>query len=410
MVEDQKSSSDILCHKLLQHWDVEIHLASSYTEAKDCLKLYRHDYLVAVCDLNLPDAADGAILDLMDKAEVRSIALTASSSRDAKVSQSRTHMVDFVHKASVNAYDYTVGLIGRLFKNQFFKVLVVEDSKTALMILEERLKLLNFDVYCAEDGKQGIELLEHHPDIRLAISDYEMPHMDGFEFTVNARKRWSKDQLAIIGLSASGLSDLGAMFIKNGANDFLFKPYSFEELTCRINTNIEALEHLDHIHELANKDSLTKLFNRRYFFSSGHKIYEDSKSNGVPLTLVMLDIDFFKQVNDTYGHDGGDIVLLSFAKQLKAHFKDHLVSRLGGEEFAIIIKGLPDNAAYQLLETFRERVEGNIIEWQNHNIQVTVSIGANADYCHDLDAMLKCADENVYKAKEGGRNCVKYSI
>lgn len=406
LIDSDNSSTEKLCQKLQDNWSVDIHCAASYEEAKECLKKYRHQYLVAICELRFPDAIEYEILNLLEKAGVKCVALTSIADKKYSEILSKPNLIDLVTKDTSNAFNYVAGLVGRLYKNKYYKVLIVEDSATASIILEEMLNLLNFQVLMAKNGREAMDILQENPDIRLAITDYEMPEMNGFQFTVTARKTLGKEQLAIIGLSASGQSDLGSMFIKNGANDFLFKPYSFAELLCRINTNIEALEHLDFIYELANKDSLTKLFNRRYFFGSGNQKYDENSATNADFTVAMFDIDFFKKVNDTYGHDGGDAVLIHFANLMKEHFAAHLIGRLGGEEFAIIMENLSESEVTNLLESFREKVEASHIDWNDQQIKITVSSGAMSKYNGSLDTMLKKADENLYLAKKVGRNTV----
>lgn len=406
LLQSDKHVAEKFSEHLENSWNAEIHVARTFEQAKTLLKKHRHEYLVSVCDLHLPDASEEDILALLEKANVKCIALTRSADKKFAEIMSKPMLVDYITTDTPNAFNYAAGLVGRLYKNQFYKVLIVEDSLTAAIILEEMLNLLNFEVFTARNGKDAIDTLQRHNDIRLAITDYEMPEMNGFEFTVTARKLWGKEQLAIIGLSASGQSDLGSMFIKNGANDFLIKPYSFEELLCRINTNIEALEHLDYIYELANKDSLTKLFNRRFFFSTGNQKYTDSLQQNSPLTVVMFDIDFFKKVNDSFGHDGGDAVLIFFAELMNEHFDGHLIARLGGEEFALIVEKFNENSVMALLEGFRRKIEAGSVPWANTEIRITVSTGATSHFNGSLDTMLKTADENLYEAKKTGRNKV----
>lgn len=406
IVEYQAVSAQILQEKIAQMSSAEIHVASSYQQAKEQLKHHRHDYLVAISDLNLPDAPNAEIIDLLEKAGVRSIALTGTFAKETRASLSKTGLVDYVLKDSIRSYDYVVSLVERLHRNQFVKALVVEDSKSALFMLQESMELLNFQVFTATNGKEALAVFDAHPDIRLLLTDHEMPEMDGFELTVNIRERLGKEQLAIIGLSASTNTDLGAMFIKNGANDFLLKPYSFDELLCRVNMNIAALEHLDHITELANKDFLTKLFNRRYFFTHGEDIFAQSEPQHNALSIVMSDIDHFKKVNDTYGHDCGDAVLIHVANLFSGYFKEHLVARLGGEEFAVIIEGVSQEELRHYLEAFRREVENGEVNTMGHCIKVTISIGASPALQNSLDKSLKLADEMLYQAKDAGRNQV----
>jgi len=166
------------------------------------------------------------------------------------------------------------------------------------------------------------------------------------------------------------------------------------------------LEHMAHIYNLANRDYMTQLYNRRYFFTQGKQFYLSAKENNSPLTVCMMDIDHFKQVNDNYGHDCGDIVLIYFSKILTDHFNEHLVARLGGEEFAVLFNNLEHKNVLQLLDKFRLMIEHSSVDCEEETLTITVSIGATDAYGEDIDAMLKLADDNLYQAKETGRNQV----
>lgn len=406
LIEDSDILSDIVSYRLLEKLDVEIHVAKTYAEAKQLLKLHRRKYLVAICDLGLPDAKDGESLQLVAKAGVKAIALTGMSDKSHWQNLSKDLLVDFVVKDTPNAINYTVDLVGRLFKNQFIKALVVEDSTSELRILENVLLLLNFQVNVAQDGLEAIEILKRDKDIRLMITDYEMPRMNGIELVNKARGIIDKNALAIIGISASGKNDIGTMFIKNGANDFLNKPYSLDELVCRVNMNMAALENIDYIFELANRDALTSLFNRRYFFSNIVQLQNLNRESGQEIACAMIDIDYFKSVNDTYGHDCGDEVLRIFSRLLCEHFDTELCARLGGEEFAIVFSGIAHEQLFEKLESFRKEVSSTKIEWEDDSISFTVSIGVCAKVNMDYEEMLNLADKYLYEAKTQGRNQV----
>lgn len=211
--------------------------------------------------------------------------------------------------------------------------------------------------------------------------------------------------MAIIGLSAESNSNISAQFLKVGANDFISKPYSYEELICRVTQNLEMLELFESIRNIANHDYLTGMYNRRFFFAEGGDIYAHAKANNVPLLAAMVDVDHFKKVNDSYSHDCGDVVLKRIAEQLKAHSHQDLVARMGGEEFAILMTG-DERSSRERLEAFRKHMEQEVIQYNKLNIQVTASIGGTTDFGGNLDTMLGKADENLYAAKQNGRNQV----
>jgi diguanylate cyclase (GGDEF)-like protein len=258
----------------------------------------------------------------------------------------------------------------------------------------------------AANGEQALTALRANPNARLLITDYNMPGMDGFQLTTNIRKEFDKSSIAIIGLSGQGSPTLSAKFIKNGANDFLTKPFSHEELYCRVMQNMEALEHIEEIRDAANRDYLTHLYNRRYFFEQGEAVFDRASASQLPVTIAVMDIDLFKKINDGYGHDVGDIVLKSIAELLNEHFGNEIVARFGGEEFCVLFDGMDIEDAENRLEYFRSAIEKSSVETEAGIIEYTISIGATDTKGKTLDEMIKRADEYLYLAKERGRNQV----
>ena len=204
--------------------------------------------------------------------------------------------------------------------------------------------------------------------------------------------------LVIIGLSAEGDTSLSAKFIKAGANDFLKKPFYHEEFHCRVVHNLESQEMLETIRELANVDPLTKLKNRRYLFDDGEKMFRKAMPDA---SLAMLDLDHFKQINDTYGHVVGDVLLQAVGQEIMKHFPELLACRFGGEEFCIAANE-PIAALMPKLEAFMEVIRSQ--EFTEAKINVTCSIGVCGGEFDSLDAAIKVADDNLYEAKRLGRD------
>jgi len=406
VVEDDEFYAQSIVALLRDQWSCEVHIANNYAEAKNYLKQYRFDYHVAICDLGLPDAPDGEIVDLINKAKLDFIILSGLFDPLMRNQSVEKGAIDFIDKTNPNALFYVTELAGRLYKNRQIKILVVDDAKSARLVVKQMLEVQNYQVLEAENGVQALEILQQHDDIKVILTDYAMPVMDGFELVVKVREQYSKEFLAIIGISGVNKPELSSNFIKNGANDFLVKPFSYNELLCRVNQNVEMLEYMEFIHNQANRDYMTKIYNRRYFFTEGKKIYEDAKESNSPLAICMMDIDHFKKVNDSYGHECGDVILIHFAKTLNEHFKQHLVARLGGEEFAVLFENTEFEQVLALLNEFREAIEAYTVSCEPQQISITVSIGVNNNYEENIDVMLKVADEKLYLAKEGGRNQV----
>jgi diguanylate cyclase (GGDEF)-like protein len=234
--------------------------------------------------------------------------------------------------------------------------------------------------------------------------------MDGIELTRRLRAQHSRDRLAIVGISGAGRSSLVAQFLKNGANDFLHKPFSREEFFCRISQNVENLELIGSLQDLATKDFLTGLANRRYFFQRGGELFAAAKAGRKRLSVAMLDIDFFKKINDGHGHDGGDVALKAVAAAIARFARPQdLVARFGGEEFAILAPDIGATEAEYFFEGLRARIERLAVSFKDHPIPITTSVGVCRERLDSLDTMLAEADRLLYLAKAGGRNQVKLS-
>lgn len=164
-------------------------------------------------------------------------------------------------------------------------------------------------------------------------------------------------------------------------------------------------EQKEKIKEMANQDYLTKLYNRRYFFDIAEKIFENSKREINHISIALVDIDHFKKVNDTYGHDGGDFVLASFAHILKNNLrKADVICRYGGEEFCILLVTKEKDDAFEVMDNLRKTVEKETFLFGQQEIKFTFSGGICNSQESSLDEMIKKADEKLYKAKENGRN------
>lgn len=403
LVEDQRAISMLLRSMLEDRWGCTVHVCASLAETRAKLA-QGHPYLVALCDLNLPDAEHGEVIDVVSQAGLPVIAMTAAFGDELREAILKKGVVDYVLKESVNAFSYVCELVGRLAKNRGTKVLAVDDSPSIRALLKHSLEMYGLDVLIARDGSEGLAQLRQHPDIRVMLVDYHMPVMDGFSLTTEARKLHGKDTLAIIGISGNEDPMCSARFLKNGANDFIHKPFHFEEVICRVNQNLEMLELIETNRRAAEVDFLTGLRNRRHFFHAGRDRFERARQAGEPVQVAMLDIDYFKQVNDRYGHEGGDQVLKAIARCLEEGFADQWPARLGGEEFAILFTGTPPEAACERLEQLRRRVAGLTVETAAGPARVTLSIGLARESAGPLDTWVCGADTALYQAKQAGRD------
>lgn len=406
LVEDSKTSGAIIKKKLEKEAGFQVVWALSRAQALKELGSKEHFFL-AVSDLNLPDSLEGEIVDVLVKRSVPVIVLTGDFDKRVREWVWSRDIIDYVWKMRSHSTHYVVWLAKRIWKNQFIKILVVDDSQASRSNITGLLKTHQYQVLEASSGIGALEALEEHPDIRLMTIDYNMSGMDAFGLIDAIRNKKTKEELAIIGLSTQRDPLLAAGFMKAGANDFVRKPFLSEEFYGRVNQNVEMVERVLQISETSNRDYLTKLHNRRYLFELGKKLFASAKRGHITLTAALLDIDHFKQINDTHGHDVGDLVLSKLGQILANRFREtDIVARYGGEEFCILLTNMAPALAQKIFDELRMTVEETQINAPKVTFHITISIGVASGPADSLNALFKRADELLYEAKEAGRNRV----
>lgn len=411
LIEDSVALSMLLKQRLESETDAQVVRCANFEEAR--AELANRHFTLALTGLNLPDAPKGEILTLLADHKVPTIVFTATFDAEARRRYAEKKIIDYIVKDGHRTVDSVVRTVTRILTNQAFSVLVVDDARSARSGLVEILERQNFRVIEALSGKQALEVLAEDDTIELVITDYNMPDMDGYELTRRIRDSHSSEELRIIGVSSSSDRLLSASFLKAGASDFLYRPFVPEELQCRIDNNIETLKQLKRLRFLAERDHLTGLANRRCFFEKTRAMMAELESSGQEGAVAILDIDHFKKINDTYGHDAGDRVLTALSDILtKACLPGkHMAARLGGEEFAVFLKNLNGFQSHSFCENLRARVEETIVDLHGTDVSVTVSIGVvEIEKGESFDNQLNAADQLLYMAKANGRNRVYSSL
>lgn len=408
IVEDNKALAKLIAKKMEDKVEMDIDIAHSLAEAQAFLSDPK-EYFIALLDLNLPDAPNGEVVDYVISKGLPSIVLTGSMDEATRESFIHKDIVDYVYKGNMDDINYIFRIINRLSKNRQYKVMVVEDSAPFRSALKKILTSLQFQVFTAAHGEEAMNYFTDNPDIKLALCDYRMPVKDGLEVLKEIRAIGDKNQIGVLMMTSPSENVNGAIFLKNGANDFIAKPFVKEELICRVNNTIEAMENINQIADFANKDFLTGVYNRRYFYENMNEYVAYAEEHMEPYVVAMLDIDHFKKINDTHGHNNGDKVLKTLAKKLIDETKgDDLIARFGGEEFCIILKDISNEDAVKFFVNLRANIANCKVQLKKEQISFTVSIGvafSRSDY--RLDELLELADEALYRAKENGRNRVE---
>ena len=409
VVEDSQFFLNVISRRIKLEIDADTLLAASLSEATQQIEDHADEISLCCIDLMLPDAPNGEIVDLVVKKKLPCIVFTGVYSDEIREEILSRKVIDYVTKDSPDSLDYLMGLIRRLTRNAGTVAMVVDDSRSARQYVRDLLELYRFHTVEAVDGVDAMEKLEANPDIRLVITDYYMPRMDGFELIKRARKHRSRSELAIIGLSSGGSGPMSARFIKYGANDFLNKPFLREEFFCRVSQNMDNIDLIRDLAIRASVDPLTGLSNRGVLFDMAPPLIAQARRSNQRSAVGVIDVDFFKKVNDTYGHDAGDKVLANVAQILRSNFRreSDIVARLGGEEFCVVVPDTPENCVASQFDQLREEIAATRFDvGHGKSIGVTVSIGVTSTQAAKFEDMLAVADHLLYDAKALGRNRV----
>jgi diguanylate cyclase (GGDEF)-like protein len=409
VVEDSKTYSTALCRRLKDAIGLPIVACRSLNELHEAVTDDRAAFTLAVVDLNLPDAPHGEAIDFAVQRGIPTIVHTGSFDIETRNRIMERDVIDYVPKDSEFALDILMGTVERALANRHIRILVVDDVTATRKLLARMLKIQQYDVVEAGSGSEALSLLEKDEDIRLVVSDYNMPKMDGYELTRRIRRQFPSDRLRVIGVSSSNDRMVSVGFLKAGANDFISMPFIPEELQCRIANHVETLGQIAQLHNLASRDALTGLFNRRHFFDQAEALIDRARSKKRSSAVAIVDIDDFKRLNDNHGHDFGDQALKRVARCLAQSVEGggHLLARIGGEEFAILFPGLDAKAAMRQSDHIRLDVCHEAAELGEQSDGLTVSIGvAEIGAEGSFDDALIAADRALYAAKRNGRNRV----
>jgi len=301
------------------------------------------------------------------------------------------------------------------------KILVAEDDLVTRRMLEAYLGKWGYEVLKASDGQQAWQILQHEHAPRLAILDWMMPGMDGTSVCREVRELNLQPYTYLILLTTRGFKQDVIEGLESGADEYLTKPFDPFELKARLRSGVRIVELQDRLilaqealREQAMRDALTGLLNRRATLDLFLAEMSRARREKTPLSLMMLDIDHFKPVNDRFGHLMGDEVLCDVARRLRVSARNYdLVGRFGGEEFLIVAPRCRPTDALIQAERLREAVCSHPITLKDTSLAVTISVGVatalEPDQL-DMEALLNTADQALYRAKEAGRNRVEGDI
>ncbi|MCP4007800.1 MAG: diguanylate cyclase [bacterium] len=290
------------------------------------------------------------------------------------------------------------------------RVLVIDDSESIHRLIRARLVPENLEVTGELDPEAGIErAIEDTPD--LILLDVGLPIVDGFEVCRRLKEHPSTRNIPIVFLTGATETESKVKGLDLGAVDYVTKPFDQFELRARVRAALRTKRLQDILEQQSFLDGLTGLWNRSYLDRRLDAELNVARRYGRPLSLVLGDIDNFKNLNDTYGHLFGDVVLQGISEGLRAYARrSDIVARYGGEEFAVLLTDTNMEAAIYVAERLRASAESRNFEARAGSVTVTASFGmaCTDDMTGDLtpEALINAADVALYASKDSGRNCV----
>jgi diguanylate cyclase (GGDEF)-like protein len=406
IVDDDPFIIHTLKDKIELATNVEVLTASSYKECVTIIRNDAKDIAAAIVDIKVSGAKDGGVLHLTNLNKIPSIVFTSIDDASLKASFLQKHVIEYVIKNTLQTLEYTVNLALRIVQNYDINILIVDDSSMSLNMLAITLDKMHFNIHKAKDGVEALKVLDQDKKFSLVLTDYHMPNMDGLELTQEIRKRYKKDELAIIAISGQEDSESTSLFLKVGANDFIKKPYSYEELALRINLNLDMIDLFTHNKQLATRDTITAVHNEQYFADSAEAIFLKAERDTKELLVAMVSIDHFQDMIKSYGDDSANRILIESAKLMQATIrKSDLIARQSHETFSILFENISRENSETLLKKLHENIKKlSVLVSKDTTITPKLSIGAVHGRSESLNEMLKHAYQAMTVSQTSGGN------
>jgi diguanylate cyclase (GGDEF)-like protein len=295
------------------------------------------------------------------------------------------------------------------------KILIADDESVSRRMLQALLVKWGYEVVSAEDGDGALANLKSADAPRMALLDWMMPGQNGVDVCRALRKLRPEPYTYILLLTAKDAKESVVEGLESGADDYLTKPFNPQELKARIRVGLRLLELEDNLVQAreamrfkATHDTLTGVWNRGAILETLEREVWRSRREGTSVGVLIADLDHFKSVNDTYGHQAGDAVLREVTKRMQSDVRPYdAVGRYGGEEFLILLPGCNALVTHEKAERLRETIFRTPVATTAGILKVTMSIGgaATSDWPHETpNQILQMADLALYRAKEEGRN------
>lgn len=299
-----------------------------------------------------------------------------------------------------------------------YSVLIIDDSENVRSIIRQAFadEKIFENIYEASDAVSGFKLVvHHHPD--LIIVDLIMPQYDGFTFLKMKNAKPQFNDIPVIVLTSKDDASSKIKGLEEGAQDYVTKPFNAKELLARVKVHLKIKTLQDELKEknamlqkLSITDELTKIYNRRYVMQRLREELSRAQRYNETISLILIDLDNFKAINDKFGHQVGDSVLTKISALIKKQMRtSDVLGRYGGEEFLIILPNTSIEGSQSLAERIRKSLESNPVNVGRRRITATLSAGVvsyGGNYPSSYEDLIKKADKALYQAKKEGKNRV----
>lgn len=300
------------------------------------------------------------------------------------------------------------------------RILIADEDPVARLALEATLVRWGYDVEVAEDGQAAWQMMANGNGPRMVVIEWLMDGVDGAELCRKLRAKVKSEYVYVLLMSTrDGAGEL-IEALDAGADDYIVKPFDSAELKARVRCGLRILQlqndlvmAREALRDQATFDALTGAYNRGAIIDLLEREVSRAHRAGSPISLIMCDLDHFKQVNDAFGHQTGDQVLIEATARLHAGVRHYdFVGRYGGEEFVVVLPGCNAADATALADRLRQSLAGSVIDTSQGPVLVTASFGVGTYVGEtdappgDAEALVRAADEALYAAKDAGRNRV----
>ena len=365
---------------------------------------------LAILDLCLADAPNGETLDHILACSIPAIVFSGYTS-DARREEILTNRAtELVYKNSPRSLESLAEAVERILAaNQPMAVLIDPVADTAAELIAEATSNSFAVLHCRSVDEALAKLDASKGAIEIVIVRHDAISEADHALLETLALRFGDDSVRVVGFATEAVDGAAARFLKAGGDDFLQLPMSQADIEGRLEHILAIHRQIQSLQRMASRDYLTDMLNRRYFFDRGPKLVEMCLRQSAPVCAALLDIDHFKRLNDTYGHEIGDLVLKAVSRRLLQLVgeKQHLPARIGGEEFALLLTNMNIEQAYEFCERIRMDIAKTKIVVDDEDISVTVSMGlASISGSETFDNYLNAADQYLYLAKHSGRNRV----